>query len=437
MRSIIFFSVIITLVSCQRKTIPVKPAELIGPFLNVVIESSAFGTSTSEPSICISPKDPNKLVAGSILDLVYTSSDGGVSWTKAQMKSSSGVYGDPVIRADFDGNFYYAHLSNPTGNAWQDEAFLDRIVIQRSSDGGRTWNDGSYTPPNTPKDQDKEWLAVNPSDNTILMTWTEFDKYNSTEPGDHSRIMFVKSTDKAESWTDPIILSQYEGDCLDGDQTTEGAVPAVGPNGEYYVSWSYDEKIYFDRSQDGGKTWMVKDKVVASQPGGWNFDIPGISRCNGMPITEVDLSSGSHRGDIYVNWSDQRNGTDDTDIWLSKSVDGGDSWSTPMRINDDTPGSQQFFCWMDVDPITGYVYIIFYDRRAYDDLKTDVYLAYSVDGGSSFKNVKISDTPFKPTKYVFFGDYTDISAYGGRVRPIWTRADGARLSCRTAIIEHK
>ena len=90
---------------------------------------------------------------------------------------------------------------------------------------------------------------------------------------------------------------------------------------------------------------------------------------------------------------------------------------------------------MDVDPSTGYIYVVFYDRRAYDDAQTDVYLAYSKDGGQTFINQKISEMPFTPNKRIFFGDYNDISAVNGSIRPIWTVANGGRLSVHTALVE--
>ncbi|HPQ22025.1 MAG TPA: glycosyl hydrolase, partial [Saprospiraceae bacterium] len=79
----------------------------------------------------------------------------------------------------------------------------------------------------------------------------------------------------------------------------------------------------------------------------------------------------------------------------------------------------------------------FYDRRNHENIDTDVYLAYSTDGGDHFTNVKISETPFTPNPQIFFGDYNDISAYDGQIRPIWTRLDGFKLSVLTALIEHK
>ena len=192
-----------------------------------------------------------------------------------------------------------------------------------------------------------------------------------------------------------------------------------------------------DKSKDGGATWLEKDKVVIDLFGGWALDIPGISRCNGMPVLGIDRSDSKYSGNLYVNWSDQMNGADDTDIWLTKSSDGGNTWSDRIRVNDDAAGKHQFFTWMDVDPITGNIYVVFYDRRAYDDNQTDVYLAYSTDGGDSFTNVKISETPFTPTLGVFFGDYNDISAYDGMVRPIWTRLSDGKLSVWTALVNMK
>lgn len=399
----------------------------------LIDESAEYGVC--EPTICISPINTDIIMAGSILDNVYVSNDSGRSWTKSQLKSSAGVYGDPVIVADYQGRFYYSHLSNPDNLAYRSDSFLDRIVVQRSDNNGETWTDGSAPTPTLERDQDKQWKVVDKASNAIYMTWTEFDKYGSDSPEHKSRILFSKSTDLAESWSEPMRINQYEGDCIDSDQTTEGAVPAVGPRGELYVSWSYDNKIYFDRSWDKGESWLDKDIVIADQTGGWDQKISGISRTNGMPITKVNLHRGDDEGTIYVCWSDQRNGEEDTDIWLASSKDNGQTWSKGIRVNDDKPGKQQFFPWMDIDPVTGYIYVVFYDRRDHDDDLTDVYVAYSKDAGATFTNKKISAKPFKPSEDVFFGDYNNISAVNNTIRPIWTHYEGGRLSIWTALID--
>ena len=168
-------------------------------------------------------------------------------------------------------------------------------------------------------------------------------------------------------------------------------------------------------------------------PTGWDYEIPGITRANGLPITVCDLSDGPNKGTIYINWSDQRNGSNDTDVWLSKSTDGGDTWTPPVRVNDDAPGKHQFFTWMAIDQVTGYLYFVFYDRRNYNDITTDVFLAMSKDGGVTFINRQISESPFVPNDGVFFGDYTNITAHNGIVRPIWTRLHNGELSIWTLL----
>lgn len=431
----IFFSVLIA-AACSKKIKAPQTIEYNWPVQVEAVkidESARYGVC--EPTICISPIDPNVVMAGSILDNVYVSDDAGRNWTKSTLKSSAGVYGDPVIVADYNGSFYYSHLSNPDGKAYNSDSFLDRIVVQRSDDKGTTWTDGSAPRPTLERDQDKQWKVVDRASNAIYMTWTEFDKYGSDDPIHKSRILFSKSTDRAESWSEPLRINQFEGDCIDGDQTTEGAVPAVGARGELYVAWSFDSKIYFDRSWDGGESWLDQDIVVADQLGGWDHKIPGISRCNGMPVTKVNLAPGPDQGTIYINWTDQRNGEEDTDVWIASSTDNGQTWSAPKRVNDDPPGKHQFFTWMDIDPVTGYIYVVFYDRRNHIGNNTDVYVAYSKDAGATFINKKVSQSPFVPSEDVFFGDYNNISAVQNHIRPIWTHYENETLSIWTAIID--
>jgi len=404
-------------------------------YRTVMIDSNSVGYGPCEPSIAMDPHNVRNLVVGAVLDRAYYSHDGGKSWGKHRLTSSYGVWGDPVVIADTKGNFYYFHLSFPSGEGDWDSDKLDRMVCQKSTDGGVTWSDGTFTGLNPPKDQDKEWAVVDPENNNIYLTWTQFDVYGSVDPEHHSNILFSKSTDDGQSWSPAIQINQLPGNCLDDDQTTEGAVPAVGPNGEVYVSWAYNNNIYFDRSTDQGTTWMNQDIQIAGQPGGWDQQIPGLGRANGMPVTLCDLSDGPYRGRIYVNWSDQTSGENDTDIWMAWSEDGGLSWSDPVKVNDDSSGRHQFFPWATIDRSTGYLYLVFYDRRNYDDGSTEVYLAVSKDGGQTFSNELISEQPFKPNEEIFFGDYNNIVAHNGSIRPVWTQVDGKKLSIWTALIE--
>lgn len=413
-------------------------SSLFAQFPNIQLDKAdGKGYAPCEPSIAINPTNPDNMVAGAILDKVYTTFDGGKTWSKQQIRSPYGVYGDPCIIADSKGTFYYFHLSDPDQQGWASPKLLDRIVCQRSFDGGLSWDEGSFMGYSPPKDQDKEWAIADPDSKYLYASWTQFDRYESTSPEDKSNILISTSKNRGKTWKKAVRINEIAGDCLDGDMTTEGAVPAIGPNGEVYVAWAIDEKIYFDRSTNKGKTWLEKDILVAEQIGGWELSIPGIHRCNGMPILLCDLSQSKTRGTLYVNWADQRNGQEDTDIWLAKSTDGGNTWSKAIRVNDDANGKQQFFTWMTIDPSTGYLYAVFYDRRNYEDLRTDVYIAFSTDGGESFTNVKISESPFIPGRQAFFGDYNHISAVDGRICPIWTRMDELQTSVYTAVISHE
>jgi hypothetical protein len=62
-------------------------------------------------------------------------------------------------------------------------------------------------------------------------------------------------------------------------------------------------------------------------------------------------------------------------------------------------------------------------------------MAVSRDGGESFINFKVSESPFLPFSATFFGDYTNVSAYYNVIRPIWARLEGSDLSIWTAIID--
>jgi hypothetical protein len=404
---------------------------LVAQHTNILIDDEGFTFAPEEPSIVVNPNNTDHMIAGSNVDNMYFSTDGGMTWSGVMLTSSYGVWGDPCVIVDTADRYYFFHLSNPpSGGYW-----IDRIVCQTLDEIGGEWNNGSYMGYIPPKNQDKEWAVVDRSNNNIYVTWTQFDDYGSSDPADFSNILFSKSTDNGQTWSEVVQINEVSGDCIDSDNTTEGAVPAVGPNGEIYVSWAGPAGLVFDRSLDQGETWLEQDIFVDEFPGGWNISIPGIMRCNGMPVTVCDLSGGPYHGTIYINWSDQRNGPDDTDVWLTKSSDGGNTWTEPARVNDDPPGKQQFFTWMAIDQTNGYLYFVFYDRRNYDDNNTDVYMAVSRDGGESFINFKISESPFLPSSGVFFGDYNNISAHDNVIRPIWTRLQNGELSVWTALID--
>ncbi|RYZ54963.1 MAG: T9SS type A sorting domain-containing protein [Sphingobacteriales bacterium] len=408
-----------------------SPLQTIAQFQNILISSSNF---PNEPSIAFDPKDVGKMVAGANTNNVYISTDTGRTWQVGTLSSTYGVWGDPNIIADTAGDFYFFHLSAPSNSPFSPD-WIDRIVCQKMTGVSGVWNNGSYMGLNGSKEQDKEWVTVDRQNNNIYVSWTQFDNYGSADPADSSLILFSRSIDNGGTWSSPVRLSRKAGDCIDSDSTVEGATPCIGANGEVFVAWAGPEGIFVDRSLDHGITWLDQDIFVTSMPGGWDYDVPGINRTNGLPFIASDLSGGPHHGTIYINWTDQRNGSHNTDVFICKSTDGGNTWSAPFKVNTDNIAAHQFYSSIAVDQLTGYIYIVFYDRRHHTDNHTDVFLAYSTDGGQSFENKQISSSPFLPYSQAFFGDYTSIAAHGKVIRPIWGRTDGMYQSIWTADID--
>jgi hypothetical protein len=395
------------------------------PFANVeVFPSTLPGFQPCEPSVAVSGVDPQIVVAGSILDNVAVSNDGGMTWTLSKLKSQFGVFGDPTIVSDYKGDFYYFHLANPE----KPGQWLERIVCQKSTDAGKTFATSGGAGYNLPKNQDKQWPAVHPSKPTIAVTWTQFDKYGAKEPEYKSNIMYSVSDDGGKVWSAAQQINEVSGDCLDGDMTPEGAVPAIGRDGAVNVVWAFDGKLWFDRSTDGGKTWMAKDRAIVTQGGGWDMDIPGVGRANGMPCLFIDNSGGKNDGNLYVLYGDQIKGTHDSDVWFLRSTDQGKTWSQPLRVNMDLPGAHQFFPWLTIDQSTGNLYAVYYDRRGCTGMDTNVYVAWSTDGGVSFKERRINREVIDMKPKGFFGDYNGISASKGRIVPIWTGVKDGKTS---------
>ncbi len=400
-------------------------------FTNVMIEK---GSSYGEPAVCINPKNSNQIVAGALLNIIYTSSNGGQTWNTSWLNSTYGVYGDPCFAADTAGNFYTVHLSNASGS-------LERILCQKSTDGGNTWSNGTSIGFDPPKKQDKPWLCSDHGN--IYVSWTESDNVGSNNPNDSSVIMFSKSTDAGTTFSTAKRVSIIAGNCsFDPNSSMDdmaGSAPCVGPNGEIYISWS-GKGIRFQKSTDGGNTWLNADAVADTFATSEFFNVPGMGSANSFTSIACDRSGGVHNGNIYICWADQRNGFNNTDVFLATSSNGGATWNT-KKINDDNSATHQYHPAMTVDPVTGIIYVIFYDSRNYNDNSTDVYLAYSTDGGNNFTNVLISASPFvpylnNPIDTAMSGDYNGISAFNNIVRPVWGRTENGQMAIMTALINN-
>ena len=376
-------------------------------FLPIILhgqETIRLGKNADEPTVVLAPSiSSNKIVAAANIDQLFYLKKGTGNFKNIKAKSSLGVYGDPVLHYS-NHDLFFAHLSRTPNKKYGD--WFDRIVVQRihSLD---PWIESSYSVGyNPPKMQDKPWLS---SDNhskkfkgNVYVTWTEFDKYDSKDSTDFSRIQFSKYVPKYDSFSRAITISDTVGDCKDGDNTLEGATTAVGLDGEIYAVWAGHDKIWFDKSKDGGDTWG-KDQEIASQIKGWDMEMPNIFRANGMPFVVCDTT----REIIYITWADEENGN--ADVWLVYSKDKGVSWTKKICINE-TKG-HQYFPNITLNQEDGDVYIAYYDQSlSSKSLFYDISLSrFNIENPNQNELFRITSKSVPlPGKYFFYGDYIDL-----------------------------
>lgn len=400
--------------------------------VTVASGTGAFGPE--EPSININRKNKKHQVIATNINRLYVSHNAGKTWAKKDITSKHGIWGDPVVTSDANGNFYFFHLSWPGVRQQEKDSWLDRMVIQKSEDNGETWPKDNYTGLNAPKDQDKQWVSIDPETGRMHLTWTQFDKYDSPEATDRTVAMYSYSDD-GEKWSEAKRISAKSGNCLDLSETLEGVIPAAGNDDVIHSVWMLEDSIYYNQSQDDGLTWGTEKGIFPLS--GWAFDVPGINRTNGFPSF---LSVNEDGKDVlYLSWSDQTKGTDDTEIWNAYSRDGGATWTEPKPLSETGAYSKnhQFFSTMYRDPDKGTFYWLFYDRSAYSDNQTDIVLAWSdsFDGVKHFE--KLNKKPFVPQKDIFFGDYIQVDAFKGTVRPVWTEFVDGKLLVNTALLDYK
>ena len=423
----------------------------VGPSHQVVRVTGPEALNAVEVSVAINPINPDHIVGVSLQrgkkggpstsNYAYVSTDGGRTWkTSAHANPDKRTQGDDSVNFAGDGMALRAYISFVGIRVARPARASSGIFVSTSRDG-LAWSDpvpvidhlNSVEP-----HEDKPWLCTDhskdsPHKGNVYIAWTKFDVYGSKNPEHKSHVFFSRSRDQGKSFSVPHRISDAPGDCLDSSKTVMGAVPAVGPKGEVYVVWAGPQGLVFDQSTDGGFTFGA-DKVITDTPGAWDFPVKGLGRCNGLPMTCVDLSPGKDRGSIYVNWADLRNG--DPDVFLAASRDGGATWSKPLRVNDDPVGNgkEQFFTWMAVDPLDGSVNVVFYDRRDLDSTRTGLTLARSIDAGRTFVNHKINQEPFVCERGPFFGDYLGIDARGGRVVAMFQHfIDAKKLAISAAV----
>jgi hypothetical protein len=326
---------------------------------------------------------------------VYTTTDGGSNWFGSDTCNGPIVVlhqGDPGVAIDKNGTFILIRLGFPQG-----------LYSHYSTDMGVNWSTQKTISINA-EDLDRGTLVSDgdPSSSFYGRSYVTWVRFSPPFPA-----FFAYTDNIMGNWSSPMQINNPPQRC-------QGAEIAMAPNGIVNTCWARvtssspftEDFVGFASSTNGGANWTVLESA---------FDMNGIQgilpqkgniRVNGLPRLDVDKTGGSRNGWIYIVTT-QKNlapaGTD-PDIVMNRSSDGGQTWSSGIRVNQDplNDGKIQYFPVVHVDD-SGGVNVLYYDDRNTTSDSTGVYLSRSTDGGNTFKDIEMSDHNFKPTPIGGFG----------------------------------
>ncbi len=376
----------------------------VDPFQNNII-----GDAANEPSIAIDPTDPDRIVIGwRQFDTIASnfrqagyaySHDAGQTWAFPGVIEPGVFRSDPVLDTSAGGNFYYYSLTLVDGDYVCD--------LFKSTDGGATWDEGVYA-----FGGDKEWMVIDKTDGigrgNIYAVWSYF--YSCCTH------FFTRSTDGGSSFMTPIHVPSYP----------VWGTMAIGPEGELYVGgiseyWSNDFVVVKSTNAQNPSVTPTFTAVHTSLGGDVRIGAgPNPSGLLGQVGVAADQSDGPTSGNVYLLASVDPLGSDPLDVMFSRSTDGGSTWSAPIRVNDDLPGTDawQWFGTMSVAP-NGRIDVIWNDTRSSGvDNLSELYYSFSTDAGTTWS----ANTPVSPMfdshvgwpNQQKLGDYYDmISDNGG------------------------
>jgi hypothetical protein len=342
------------------------------------------GDAANEPTIAISPVDPNQIViCWRQFDSITSdfrqaghaySHDAGRTWTFPGVLDPNVFRSDPVLGTDPNGVFYFCSL---------DESLYAQMF--RSLDGGVSWSAPVFM-----FGGDKPWFTIDPTASVgrgnIYACWSM---------GDYTDTPFTRSRDGGQTFDGPYSM-----------QLTVFGTLTVDPNGTVYVGglyYPYTPNSYtvITRSTD------AKTAPTPTFSINWGFSLGGAligwTKLNpegllGQLWIASDHSSGPTRGYLYALCSVQpSSGLDPLDVHFARSTDGGDTWSTPVRVNDDPSGTGawQWFGTMSVAP-NGRIDVVWNDTRndphsPSNPTYSELYYAYSTNAGQTWsRNMPIT-----------------------------------------------
>lgn len=338
------------------------------------------------------------------------------------------------------------------------------VLVARSTNGGRTFGTADVVAPggsdaDAGPDHSMPKLTVVPGRRDRgerVYVVASSSEENPSSPGANDHAIFTASRNGGRTWTAPRAIDQ-EGSNL------EVTAPVVGEDGRLYVAWrrrgpgerpdrfTPEGTVVVARSDDGGQTW--EEKAVAGVRG-YVYEGPRVA-----PFATVQsytastfpaLTADRRSGDVYLVYGNGGTPTvpgraraadhfihPDSDVWFQRSTDGGASWSSPKRINDEPPVPTMITQTRHPSVSVarnGRVDIVWHDRRHWyrgclhthtpclEARLGDTYYAFSNDGGRSFsQDRRITDRHINNDigydyRFGAYWDYGPVAVSRGRRR---------------------
>ncbi len=440
-----------------------------------------------EPGVAVNPASPQNIIGvwqqdrwnnGAAHGLVAGFSfNGGSSWGETTLPFSScapnaildpftnapyGRASDPWVSIGPDGTAYTVALlaTNNTISGMNDTG----VGTATSVNGGKTWGNQNLIKSDkgtspifevTQYFNDKESITADPIHaGTAYVVWDRLaGPSQAPDAALRARafrgpVWFSKTSDGGQTWTgtraifDPgqnsqtigniIVVNHQTGTLYDFFElfSTTGS-PKFTPRG---IS------VDVISSADGGSTWS-SPKVIATQQTVNDFapNTGAFLRTGaGLPAVAVDAANGN----LYVVWEDARftNGAFNQ-IVLSKSTDGGSTWSSPALVSN--ASSKPAFTPEIAVNAAGTVGVTYYDFRNPDGITTgqptDYWFTSSSDGGATFGNeARISPVSFDMLNApnaggLFLGDYEALDTSGTIFYPFFVQTNTGNTSNRTDV----
>lgn len=235
--------------------------------------------------------------------------------------------------------------------AWTDQSRSgpSEIFFSKSTDGGNTFS----APQNIGTKQGTSIAPFVATDGmNIFVTWTD------SQPKSRD-IMFSKSTDGGETFSVPQKISSDSSDSVASKIVVHGNnIFLIW----FSITWSGDfsknMEIYFSKSTDGGETFSVPQNISNNE----EFSQSPSIATNGS--------------DVFVTWSNDHMGK--TTIFFSKSTDGGETFSSPKNISDNTGySSGPFITSNGANVFVAWFYHV-------EGKNPDILFSKSIDGGETF-----------------------------------------------------